>query len=268
MHPRRMMTPEESAEGAATPTPNPAGKPKRPALSKILPSERMPFEKQIASLRAFAAVFEANGGKPVTNEEAGVVAKMSPSTIVAVNAWFVDVGILSRAGNGFVVAQEANAFLLAEHGVAPESAPEKLRGLFEKHWSATLLIPRLRASEMDLDAVRKVVGEFCTASPEHLPKIDVLLEYLVWCGVVRKDGNSVRLGNGGRYAQHQPTPAPNPGQLKEPTVGGLGEETYKLVLGKDGRRVTLTAPNSITKAELERIRNWLGFQLTIEDPPN
>jgi hypothetical protein len=39
-----------------------------------------------------------------------------------------------------------------------------------------------------------------------------------------------------------------------------------LLLNKDGtRKVTLHAPSTITKAELDRIQKWLSFQLIVED---
>jgi hypothetical protein len=53
------------------------------------------------------------------------------------------------------------------------------------------------------------------------------------------------------------------------TNGGNGKEPAQvssLLLDKEGRRsVKLKAPATITKSELERIKNWLSFQLIVED---
>jgi hypothetical protein len=53
---------------------------------------------------------------------------------------------------------------------------------------------------------------------------------------------------------------PNGGDDKDPI------QISSLLLDKEGKRsVKLKAPATVTKSELERIKNWLSFQLIVED---
>src|SRR5437660_6354170 len=80
-------------------------------LSKVLPTDRVAFDKQVEILRAFAAVYAASGGNPVSNETAG--AALTPTfksgTVITTNAFFTDVGLLVRSDEGgFEPSQELN----------------------------------------------------------------------------------------------------------------------------------------------------------------
>jgi hypothetical protein len=64
---------------------------------------------------------------------------------------------------------------------------------------------------------------------------------------------------------------PNPpanSQSREPEEGGNDQECQTQTLYLDSkrkRRITIKAPLTVTKDELERIRAWLGFQLIVEE---
>ena len=191
-------------------------KAKRPSLTKILPNERLSLDRQIAALRAYAAISESKAGQAVTNEDAGVVAKMAAATIVMTNAWFVDVGFLSRIEGGFAVAPEVMAFLNAEHGIAPESAPEKLKPLVERYWATQLILPRVRVGPMPVDAIVKIIGESCGASKEHIPRIELLLEFMSYVGLFKIEGGELRLNTASRLHE-------TPVQLPPGRNGGSSE---------------------------------------------
>jgi hypothetical protein len=261
-----MSSQNESDGGAATSTNAETARVKKPSLTKVLPSDRLTLERQIAALRAFGAVYESNGGKPVTNQQAGEVAKMAAATIVVTNAWFTDIGLLTRVDDGFTVASEVMAFLSAEHGISPESAPEKLRPILERNWVSQLLVPRLKVNTMDVEAARKVIGEACGASPDHIPRLDILIEFFAFVGIVKKDGNMLRTCG---HVKIEP-PAPAKGQEGGNHSSGNGQdntdglETYTLTLDpKNNRRVIIKAPPTVSDAELKRIQQWLSFQLIV-----
>src|SRR5690349_12390725 len=82
---------------------------KRTPPTRTLPTERLSPEKWQAALRAYAVVFESNGGKPVKNEEAGAIIGMAGATIVMTNAFYCDVKLLARQKEeqSFVPSAEA-----------------------------------------------------------------------------------------------------------------------------------------------------------------
>src|SRR5690349_627532 len=227
-----METPNTVSSEAATSTGNDQAKPKKaPSLTKILPTERLALDRQVAALRAYAAVFESNEGKPVSNQAAGEIAKMAAGTIIMTNAWFVDVGFLGRTDAGFTVAPEVVAFLNAEHGISPENAPEKLRPILERNWAAQLLIPRLRVGPLEAETARKIIGEACSATPDHIPRIDLLVEFFCFCGVVKREGSQIRLVSTNGKIVEPPPPATNPSNREnQPEDNTDGLETYMLTL--------------------------------------
>lgn len=260
---------ESEAVVAASVTADKAGI-KKSSLTKVLPSDRLTLDRQIAALRAFGAVFESNEGKPVSNQQAGDVAKMAAATIVVTNAYFTDIGLLTRSGEGFTVAPEVMTFMAAEHGLSPESAPEKLRPLLERNWVSQLLVPRLKVNPMDIESARKVIGEACNAAPVHIPRLDLLIEFFAYVGIFKKEGNQLK-SNGASRVEAPPLPKGNDANHQSSGNGaGTGQdntdglETYTLTLDpKQNRRVIIKAPPTVTEAELKRIQQWLSFQLIV-----
>src|SRR2546422_8425271 len=59
-------------------------------------STLFPYTTLFRSLRAFAVAYEANGSKPVTNDEVGKIINMSGNTVVVTNGFFSDVRLLLR----------------------------------------------------------------------------------------------------------------------------------------------------------------------------
>src|SRR6266550_3717598 len=74
-----------------------SGKPSRQKPAKVLPTDRIRHDKQMDILRAFAAV-SGHERKAVTNKEVGAVVSMADSTISQIVPFFVDTGLIVRAG--------------------------------------------------------------------------------------------------------------------------------------------------------------------------
>ena len=124
---------------------------KRTPPSRILPSDRLAFPKQLAALRAYTVVYESNGNKPVTNDAAGNVINMAGSTLLVTNPFFCEIKLLKRHTDTDEAAFVPTAEALTYHKAYewdPGSAGEKLRGLFEKTWFSEALVPRLKFREL------------------------------------------------------------------------------------------------------------------------
>ncbi len=245
--------------------------PKRTIPTKALPSDRLTVERQIAAAAAFAAVSESKNGKAVTNEEAGAVVqptKMAGATIGMTNAFFCAVGMLSRQDNGsFTVAPEVMAFFKAQHGLAPENAPDKLRPLFEKQWFFQALGPRLKLGAQDLQTVYKVLGEASSAGKDQLKRIETLVEFICYVGLARKDGNQLRAVLGTtRTEETSDNDGGNGGDDSTADKKEPGLEKYTLTLNPEkNRRIIIHTPPTVSAAELKRIQQWLSFQLIVSD---
>ena len=264
--------PNSPAESTSTQSGNEATyTPKRAQPTKVLPTDRLTLDRQVAALAAFAAVSESKEGKPVTNDEAGAVVqptKMAAATIGMTNAFFCAVGLLTRQENGsFSVSPEGMAFFKTQHGLSPESAPEKLRPLFEKQWFFQAIGPRLKLGAQDIQTVIKVLGEASGAGKDHLRRVELLIEFVCYVGLARKDGNQLRaVLASSRPAESESVAGATgaAGEEVEPQVSGM--EKYTLTLNPEkNRRIVIHTPATVSAAELKRIQQWLSFQLIVSD---
>lgn len=110
--------------------------------------------------------------------------------------------------------------------------------------------------------------EAATAETQHMQQIRMLVDYLVTTGVVERDGGLLKLKNGSTPERGTATePVAAPTAARAPVAAGTSEPPPAvLLLNADGsRRVTVQAPPTIQRHELERIKKWLEFQLIVEE---
>jgi hypothetical protein len=242
---------------------------KRTPPTKTLPSDRLAFEKQVAALRAFAVVYEANGNKPVTNEDAGKIINMSGNTVVVTNGFFSDVRLLSRQKDGpaLIPSAETLAYYKA-YEWDPSTAGEKLRPVFERCWFSEVLVPRLKFRPYEEREALTVLAEACSAAKEYEPRLQVLLDYMVFAGVVLRDGGQIKSAGlkGSDPAPEVPKLESSGAKREGSPIVDEDHEQYTLILdAKLKRKVVIQAPHTITTKELERIRAWLGVQLIVDE---
>ena len=240
----------------------------RSTLARILPTDRLAFDKQKELLRAFAAEYAANGGQPVTNDKAGEIIGLSGSTISQTNGFFCDVGLLVRSDQGgFVPSNE-----LVEYNNACQwdesEARLKLRPIFERTWFYRCLIPRLHLSPQSKTICLSVLASESKAQPEHNERLLNLISFLELAGVVSESGGmvslqqskppvhsvqTVRVGNNLVSAEIETKEFSDPDQ-------------HTLYLSADKKRkVMLGAPLSISNAEYKRICDWIKVTLIVND---
>ncbi len=271
------MSDEKSNESVLPPAaPVDVVRQKRIILKQTLPSERLSIERWSEAMRAYPVVFEANGGKPVTNDAAGNVIGMAGTTIVMSNAFLCDAKLLTRVKEdgqndpAFVPSPELMAFNKA-HEWDPPTAGDKLRPAFERMWFCEALLPRLKMRAYEVKEVLTVLAEACGAGKEYESRLLTLLDLIAFAGVIVKEGNIIKSVPSQKLSEKATSPSvfdahtagphkPTPPAVEE------GHDSYTLVLDpKTKRKVIIQAPHTITTKELERIRSWLGVQLIIEE---
>jgi len=225
-------------------------------LLKALPSDRLSFDKQIVALRAYMIAYE-HSGKPVTNVEAGKIVDMSENTIVVTNAFFTDAGFLIRVEGGFIPGDETRQFVKAEEW-NKEAAPEKLRPLLERQWFCQLIIPRLRMRPLSKEEILHLLAESAGASAKERERVECLVEYICFAKVIKREGDSYRLVQAADAATPPPTPPAH--QPEEKREEGL--EEHAITLGPK-RKFIIKSPPTLTESELERVKNWLSYQVQV-----
>lgn len=230
----------------------------------------MAFEKQLAALRAYAAIYDSNGGKPVTNEQAGELLNMAGSTVVVTNGWFTEMKLLTRQKDegGFVPSPEVVAYYKA-HEWDPANAGEKLRPALERGWFAELLVPRLKFRAYEEREALTALAEASGASKDYEERLRILVEFMLACGLVVREGTTIKLAAGGRGAE-LPTEAPKVAtapERREAQAPGADQEEFTFILdSRRKRKVVVMAPHDITHRELERVKKWLDIQLVVDEP--
>src|SRR6185503_3099747 len=130
-------------------------------------------------------------GRPVTNAEVASIVGLHPSTTSIANAFFTDVGLLVRAADGQVPAQEVVNFAKA-HQWDPDKAPTKLAPLLASTWFGLALFPKVQFRAHSPQEALGILAEAAGASTEHRGQLESMLELLAFAGLLHVDGDSVR----------------------------------------------------------------------------
>lgn len=198
----------QSNQSDPTPTKSVKSKP-----IKVLPTDRLGFEKQLSVLKACVAASGAENN-PITNNQVSAIVGLHAGTISNCNPFFNEVGLLTRDGNKQRTSEELIAYV-GRLDWEPELAGLKLGPLLEKTWFAKSLIPKLAYRSLTRDEAVGYLADEAKASKEYKPQLEMLLEYLHISGIVNIDGNSVILAK--RTNQ-------NGGDGEEPKVDGKGKD--------------------------------------------
>lgn len=182
-----------------------------PDKSKIFPTSRISFEKQITILQAYAAAAGPNG-KAVPNKEVAGLVKMTRETVSLANAFFSDIGLIQRAEGGYIPAPEVVNFQLA-HQWDPEKAGHKLAPIIERTWFTQRLLPKLRMGLLNKKTAIADLAEAASVPPKYEPQVTLLLDYMEFAGIVQQDTNGMYMATalaGSRGAIPVPDPSISP----------------------------------------------------------
>jgi hypothetical protein len=245
----------------------PKTKRERSSLCKVLPTDRIQFDRQIAILRAYAACYESNGGNPVSNEQAGstLTPKFSASTLGVAVPFFTDIKLIDRKeGDSFVPCQELLDYNHAFDLSLPE-AKRKIRPVFENTWFYKLLAPKLRLQpQSEKDCVGLLAIE-AKAELEHLERIQPLLNFLEFAGIVAINGGMVsfiRASGDSTENKGKPANGGTDGSGSEDEKNEDGYHTLILPL-PNARKITVKAPIDLKQAEIERFKKWAEVTLLL-----
>jgi len=164
----------------------------RPQPTKRLPTERIRFPKQLDIIRAYG-IRSDNGTRPANYKEVAEDVSIHPNTVVLLVRFLVENGFLERIGNEMMPTRPVIEFTQA-HNWSPENAPRKLAPLVQRSWFGELLLRKLRFRSLpEEEALAELAGAIA-AGPEYKPQIATLVDYAVACGLVRRDGTLLTLG--------------------------------------------------------------------------
>lgn len=180
-------TPAKAGEGAEDRKP----KASRSKPTKILPTDRIAFQKQLDLLRAYAAASNS-GAKAVSNKDVADMMKMADTTASTANSFFSAMGMLTRTDTGFVPSTEVVAFNRA-YQWKPETASHQLAPLITGSWFGETLLPKLGFGPMEEEEAIARLAQVAAAGPEYKSQLRLCFDYLEAAGLISRDGSQLRL---------------------------------------------------------------------------
>jgi hypothetical protein len=177
-------------------------------LTRVLPTDRVGFERQLEILRAYA-VASGHEKKTVNNGQvAAILSGIVPSSISLCNQFFSDCGALVAEGRKQLPSDAVFDYQQA-YEWDPETAGQKLHSIFSRTWGAKVLLPRLSFRSLSREEAIGFLAEESRAQKAHRRRLSVLLEFLNAAGVVEIDGNVVSRGqlNGNHEQSSNEPPA-------------------------------------------------------------
>jgi len=188
--------------------------------TKVLPTERIQFNKQLDILRAYAAASGQAANAVSIKEVAGIV-HMVESTVSMCNAFFTDVGLVLRTPSGLLPAPDVLAYGVAFHW-NQETAAHKLAPTLRGTWFSQKLVTRLGFQPLEESEAVQVLAEEAAASKVYQRQVTILVDYLAAAGIVARDNGLLRLGPNAKNGQTEaPKPAPAPAAGPAPTPAAI-----------------------------------------------
>jgi len=222
--------------------------------NRLLPTERITVEKQLAILRAYAAA-SSHGSKTVKLEEVANVLGMATTTVSLANPFLTSVGLLSKTDAGFMPASEVVSFLRA-HEWNPETSSHKLGPIIERSWFFEAIKPRLSFGPTDEDAIVNVLGETTAAGPDYKKNLQMLTEFAIAAGLVQREGTQLRLARPSTSVSGEAIPKaePNASAKTSDVDGAASKKTISSVFQKTAEGAVHF--NVSVKVEMEEFAGW------------
>ena len=171
--------------------------------TKVLPTRRITFSKQLDILRAYAAA-SGPGNKLVTLREVSDIVKMASGTVTIANPFFTDTKLLFRTeGMGLTPSPAVMEFARAFEWNR-ETAAHKLAPPLSQMWFTEVLLPRLAFGDLSEDEAITILAEKSSSPPDYKNQLRLILDFLEASGLIKREDGRIKAGS---KASSTPQPA-------------------------------------------------------------
>lgn len=222
---------------------------------KVLPTDRLIFEKQLSVIRAYAAA-SGPDKQATTNNDVGSVAEISPGTISLCNPFLIDCGLLVREG----MKQRPTEVVFDYHaawGWNQQTAAEKLYPAFANTWFAKVLTPRLSFRSLSVEEAVALLAQEAKASKDYKDQLLLLLSYLDVAGVINLKDNIVSKPNSRREFEAPAPEAPTAAPKIAPEAPREDVHTFSLPLPQRASAI-ITVPTNFDADDWEMLNEMMA----------
>lgn len=216
-------TPASPVSGSTT-AGDPPKNTTKPAATKqraeqALPTDRLSFDKQVQALRSLAQL-SGNGRRPVTAEEQSSALGLKGNVGGLSNRFFKDCGWVETSGRGMYVPTETLVKFHRHLGIQPDDLVGARTILAETavhSWFWHEIGASLEGDGIRQSGVLHLLGNAAGAAPSHTPQLNLIIDWLIWLGLVVREGDMLKLTT--------PTSAAASDAEEEPTEQPVAEQT-------------------------------------------
>jgi hypothetical protein len=160
-----------------------------------LPSDRVPFQIHFEILARFVT-HSRNGQEPIAADK--IEGEGVPKQAAQMNVKFLtNVGLLKFDSKGLYLPSPETIRFVNAKTVGDDRARPILRSLIQSTWFAEIATSVLRMRPVVTDDA--LIGELALAAETNKekkgPSLRVLVEYLVWSGIISRDEKGLSLGS-------------------------------------------------------------------------
>lgn len=195
--------PVPSSGGVNPPSAGSGAKAQKSRADRSLPTDRLSFDKQVEVLRVIAQV-SGQARRPVTAEDLSAAIGLKGNTGGLSNKFFRDSGWVESAGRGMYAATAPLVEYHRHLNVDPQDvlgARRHLADAAQASWYWQTLEPMLDESgarqTLVLHALSKAAGAY-----DHTPQLLLVLAWLEWLGLARREGELLFATGGHRLSNH------------------------------------------------------------------
>lgn len=195
-------TPPKTSSSSSAGGPNPpssgngnTSRPQKQRAEKSLPTDRMTFDKQVEALRSIAQI-SGSGKRPVTALDLSAAVGLKGGTGGLSNKFFRDSGWIISAGRGEYAAADPLVEYHRHLNVDPQDLDGARRHLApsaSNSWYWEALEPMLEGGVRQTMALHTLSKE--AGATDHTHQLLLLLEWVEWLGLIRREGDLVFPGS-------------------------------------------------------------------------
>lgn len=166
-----------------------------PNPGTYLPTDRIRFDGQLNLLRAYATIGQKST-QAITNEQIAEFAHLKPETASLANPFFANLKLISWIGGGYLPSDALRRYFRDVDEQRRPDPEQNLKPLFMETWfwrELAAALDNAHPQPIPIDEAMYILRTAADVGKNADSKLQILLEYLVFVGLIRLVGGDIFL---------------------------------------------------------------------------
>jgi hypothetical protein len=182
----------DATDGGTPNAPKTERAPKKTRPNKVVPTDRMSFEVQVKALNTICTA-SRGGTDPVDANRMAALMRISPATSPLNNAFFVDVGLLTKSGRGGYLPTDIALRFQQKFSFDPKAAPAILASAFETSWFYDAVIEAVTIGNTTREQMVQTLASVAGTDASYAVQYGMCIEWLEYVGLIAIEDGFIRL---------------------------------------------------------------------------